>query len=83
MTGPLAATSRVSKATHLSLLPARKWEISLVLLVTPAPPGQRVEDNGVDVAAVLKAGVEVQGQVVGVVANVDGEAGVGMGEAEG
>lgn len=45
------------------------------MLVAPGPPGQGVEDDGVLVAAVVEAGVEVQGQVVGVVADVDGEAG--------
>lgn len=44
------------------------------MLVPPAPPGQRVEDDGVVIAAVVEAGVEVQGQVVGVVTDVDGEA---------
>lgn len=45
------------------------------MLVSPGPPGQRVEDDGVVIAAVVEAGVEVQGQVVGVVTDVDGEAG--------
>lgn len=70
-------TSRASKTTHLSLLPTRKGEISLAVLVSPGPPGQRVEDDGVDIIAVVKAGVEVQGQVVGVMADVDGESGRG------
>lgn len=48
-----------------------------MLLIAPGTPGQRVEDDGVDVAAVIEAGVEVQGQVVRVVADVDGEAGGG------
>lgn len=48
-----------------------------MLLVSPRPPGQRVEDDGVVVVAVVKAGVEVQGQVVGVMTDVDGEAGRG------
>lgn len=51
-----------------------------MLLIGPGPPGQRVEDDGVDVAAVIKAGVEVQGQVFRVVADVDGEAGGGRGQ---
>lgn len=44
------------------------------MLVAPASPGQGVEDEGVAVPAVVEAGVEVQRQVVGVVADVDGEA---------
>lgn len=70
-TPPLSSDS----PPHLGLLPLCKGEDSLAVLVPPAPPGQRVEDDGVVIAAVVEAGVEVQGQVVGVVTDVDGEAG--------
>lgn len=45
------------------------------MLGTPGPPGERVEDDGLVIAAVVEAGVEVQGQVFRVVSDVDGEAG--------
>lgn len=60
---------------HLGLLPLCKGEVVLADLVGPGPPGQRVEDDDVVNAALVEAGVEVQGQVVGVVTDVDGEAG--------
>lgn len=61
------------------LLPAREGEMSLALLVPPAAAAQGVADDDVDVAAVLKAGVEVQGEVVTVVPNVDRKAASGTG----
>lgn len=48
--------------------------MSLLQLIAPAPTRQRVEDDGVDVAPVIETGIEVQGDVVGIVTNVDGEA---------
>lgn len=46
----------------------------LTQLIAPAPTRQCVEDDGVDVTPVIETGIEVQGDVVGIVTNVDGEA---------
>lgn len=46
----------------------------LTLLVTPGAPTQGVEDDDVAVASVVKAGVEVQGEVLAVMANIDWKA---------
>lgn len=53
------------------LFPTCEGEMSLVLLVPPGPPTQGVKDDGVDNTSVIKTGVEVQGEVVTVVPNVD------------
>jgi len=60
--------------THLAFLPAGEGEVALAELLPPAAPGQRVEHDAVAVAAEVEARVEVHRDVVGVVADVDGEA---------
>lgn len=60
--------------THLALLPTCKRKMFLTLLVGPAPPRHRVKDNGVDITTIVETGVEVQGDVLMVVTNVDGKA---------
>lgn len=61
-------------STHLAFLPTREGEVSLAVLVTPASPGQGVEDDGVGVTAGVKTGVEVHRDVLGIMTNVDGKA---------
>lgn len=60
--------------THLALLPTCEWKMLLTMLVGPAPPRHRVKDNGVDIITIVETGVEVQGDVLMVVTNVDGKA---------
>lgn len=60
--------------THLALLPTCKRKMFLTMLVSPAPPRHRVKDNGVDIITTVKTGVEVQGDVLMVMTNVDGKA---------
>lgn len=64
----------IAAPTHLAFLPTREREVSLSFLLTPGTPRQRVAHDGVGVALVVEAGVEVHGDVVGVVADVEGEA---------
>lgn len=60
--------------THLALLPTCKRKMFLTMLVGPAPPRHRVKDNGVDIITIVETGVEVQGDVLMVVTNVNGKA---------
>lgn len=53
------------------VLPPCEGEMSLALLLTPAASTQAVEDDDVAVASVVKTGVEVQGEVLTVVANIE------------
>lgn len=49
------------------------------MLVTPAPPGQGIEDDGVDITAAVETGVEVHCDVFGVMTDVDGKAAMEVG----
>lgn len=60
--------------THLALIPTCKRKMILTMLVGPAPPRHRVTDNGVDIITMVETGVEVQGDVLMVVTDVDGKA---------
>lgn len=60
--------------THLAFLPTCKREIHLTVLVTPAPTRHGVEDNCVDITVTVETGVEVHGNVLRVMTNVDGKA---------
>lgn len=55
--------------THLAFFSTGKRQESLVNLVTPGPPRRVVADDGVGV----KARVEVQRDVLGIMADVDGK----------
>lgn len=59
-------------------LPSCEGEMSLALLVAPGAATQAVEDDDVAITSIVKTGVEVQGQVVTVVAQIDWEAASGM-----
>lgn len=44
------------------------------MFVTPATPRHGVEDDGVDITAIVKTGVKVHGDVLRIMTNVDGKA---------
>lgn len=60
------------RQTHLAFFSTGKGQISLSLLITPGPPRQVVADDGVGV----KARVEVHGDVLRIVPDVDSKAAV-------
>lgn len=60
--------------THLAFLPTCKREIHLTMLVTPAPTRHGVEDNCVDITVTVETGVEMHGNVLRIMTNVDGKA---------
>lgn len=63
-----------SLPAHLAFLPTTEGEVSFTDFVTPASPGQGVEDDSVDVIAAGESGVEVHCDVLRVMTDVDGKA---------